>query len=71
MLAGGQSLLPPMSLRLARPSHIIDIGRIGGLDGISVDASSVSIGSLVTHSMAERPPELRTNAPMVHQAMPS
>jgi len=70
VLAGGQSLLPLMGLRLARPSHVIDIGRVADLGTIAADGDGVSIGALVTHSMAEHSDELRANAPLVHQAMP-
>ncbi|MDG2262590.1 MAG: xanthine dehydrogenase family protein subunit M [Actinomycetota bacterium] len=70
VLAGGQSLLPLMGLRLVRPSHVIDIGRVAGLGAISTESSGVSVGALVSHSMAERSEKLRTNAPLVHQAMP-
>ena len=70
VLAGGQSLLPLMGLRLARPTHIVDIGRVSGLGEISVDDDNLSIGALVTHSMAERSSDVATNAPLVHQAMP-
>ena len=70
VLAGGQSLLPLMGLRLVRPSHGIDIGRVAGLGAISTESAGVSVGALVSHSMAERSEKLRTNAPLVHQAMP-
>ena len=71
VLAGGQSLLPIMALRLAHPAHVVDIGCIEGLDEISVDANNVvTIGALVRHGAAERSDVLRTHAPMVHQAMP-
>jgi len=53
ILAGGQSLVPMMNFRLARPSALIDIGRITGLDGIHVDGTGVDIGTLVTHRRLE------------------
>ena len=43
LLAGGQSLVATMKLRLSRPSDLIDLGRIEELRGIKVDASTVSI----------------------------
>ena len=50
-LAGGHSLIPVMNLRLADPGALIDIGRIDGIKGISVDGDMVKIGSLTTHAM--------------------
>lgn len=70
VLAGGQSLMPVMALRLGRPDHVVDIGRIDGLDAINVSAGGVSIGALVRHATAERSAELQTAAPLVHAAMP-
>ena len=50
VLAGGMSLLPMMKLRLLSPETVVDIGRIPGLDGITDDGDSISIGALVTHA---------------------
>lgn len=71
VLAGGQSLLPIMALRLARPAHLIDIARLTGLPGIEADANGVTVGALVRHVHAERSTSLAEHAPLVHQAMPS
>ncbi|MGF6844215.1 carbon-monoxide dehydrogenase medium subunit [Paraburkholderia youngii] len=49
-LAGGQSLLPTMRLRLAQPSQLIDVTRIPALKTISVDANKVTIGAAVCHA---------------------
>ena len=49
VMAGGMSLLPLMKLRLVSPDLVVDIGRISGLDSISVDGDMVSIGALVRH----------------------
>jgi aerobic carbon-monoxide dehydrogenase medium subunit len=49
LLAGGQSLLPLMKLRLARPSRLIDIGRLGGLAYVQEDETSLRIGALTSH----------------------
>ena len=53
LLAGGQSLLPLMRLRLATPAVLVDVGRASDLVGISVDRDTVSIGALTTHSALE------------------
>src|ERR1051326_2360550 len=49
ILAGGHSLLPTMKLRLAKPSQIIDIGRIEGLDTIELKGRSIVIGAMARH----------------------
>lgn len=69
ILAGGQSLLPVMALRLGRPEHLIDIGALPGLDSITVD-NGVSLGALVRHAQAEKSPEIAEHAPLVAAAMP-
>ena len=71
VLAGGQSLLPIMALRLGRPDHLVDIGRVPGLDEISVGPDGgVGIGALVRHATAERSEDIARHAPLVHEAMP-
>ena len=55
ILAGGQSLVPAMALRLARPTHLVDINRIGGLDRLAVDDEALSIGACVRHAAFHRP----------------
>jgi len=54
ILAGGQSLVPIMNFRLARPSMLVDINRIGGLDHVRVDGTTLRIGALARHSAFER-----------------
>jgi carbon-monoxide dehydrogenase medium subunit len=49
-LAGGQSLVQAMKLRLSSPTDLIDLGTIGDLKGLSADANSVSIGAMVRHA---------------------
>ncbi len=49
ILAGGQSLVPTMAYRLARPAHLIDINRIAGLDQITDHGEFLEIGALVRH----------------------
>jgi aerobic carbon-monoxide dehydrogenase medium subunit len=49
VLAGGHSLLPAMKLRVARPSTLVDIGRVEGLSGIREDDGEIVIGALTRH----------------------
>ncbi len=53
LMAGGQSLVAMMNLRVASPALVIDIGRLGELREVSEDADSVSLGACVTHAAIE------------------
>lgn len=53
LLAGGQSLIPMMNMRLARPAHVLDLGRIPGLDTVAISADSIVLGSMVRHRTIE------------------
>src|SRR5271156_6244064 len=55
ILAGGQSLVPAMNFRLARPSSLIDINRIAALDYVREEGSALCIGALARHSRFEVP----------------
>ena len=54
LLAGGQSLLPLLAFRLARPSHLIDIGGVEGLDTLEEQDGCLRVGALVRHATLER-----------------
>lgn len=61
ILAGGQSLIPLMKLRLAAPKRLLDIGRLSSLSGIRAENGSLRIGALTCHADLEQcsvPPEL-------------
>ena len=62
-LAGGQSLLPTMRLRLAQPSQLIDVTRIPALKSITVDANTVKISAAVCHADVAEHAELRRVLP--------
>ena len=71
ILAGGQSLIPLMGLRMGRPAHVVDIGRIAGLDEIRVGTDgAVSLGALVRHEQANTSPEIAEHAPLIAETMP-
>jgi carbon-monoxide dehydrogenase medium subunit len=53
VIAGGQSFVPMMAFRLARPSHLIDINRIGELGRLSVEDATLRIGATVRHAALE------------------
>src|SRR5215475_6517172 len=55
VLAGGQSLVPTMAFRLARPAHLIDINGIAALAQLAVGADELTIGASVRHAAFHRP----------------
>jgi carbon-monoxide dehydrogenase medium subunit len=69
IIAGGQSLMPLLSLRLARPTLLVDINRLG-LDAFSVGSSppAVRVGALVRHRRLELDPAVSRSAPLVAAA---
>jgi len=70
LLAGGQSLLATLNMRLSAPELLIDITRLGDLSGIQVRDGTVRIGALTTHAEIERSPEIRKHLPLLAQAAP-
>jgi aerobic carbon-monoxide dehydrogenase medium subunit len=55
ILAGGQSLVPMMAFRMARPGHLIDINAVAGLDRLAVEGNALSIAACVRHAAFHRP----------------
>jgi carbon-monoxide dehydrogenase medium subunit len=72
VLAGGQSLVPLLALRLSHPEHLIDIGRVGGLDSMAVadGQGGFTVSAAVRHAAVERSPLADRVAPLVAAAMP-
>src|SRR5215470_2802427 len=58
VLAGGQSLIPLLNFRLARPAHLVDVNRLPGLDRVYERDGGVAVGATVRQSGAERYPLL-------------
>jgi carbon-monoxide dehydrogenase medium subunit len=67
-LAGGQSLLPLMKLRLASPGQLVDLRRIGELRGIREDGDAIILGAMTTYLTALKSPVLAKRAPLVVEA---
>jgi len=70
LLAGGQSLIATLNMRLSQPSLLIDINGIGGLDGIALKNNVVEIGALTRHAEAERSEIIARHAPLIARALP-
>jgi carbon-monoxide dehydrogenase medium subunit len=69
LLAGGQSLIPTLNLRLSAPALLIDINGLGQLSGIAVDGDVIRIGALTRHSAVERSPDIARHLPLIAEAM--
>jgi aerobic carbon-monoxide dehydrogenase medium subunit len=69
VLAGGQSLIPLLNFRLARPAHLVDINRLGGLDAISERDGGVSIQALVRQAAVEDSEVVASVCPLLAAAV--
>lgn len=69
VLAGGQSLLPILSMRLAAPHHLVDINRLADLDYVRVDDSAVRVGALARHARVLDDDRAQAAQPLLAQAL--
>lgn len=70
LLAGGQSLMATLNMRLSAPSLLIDLNGIAGLDGISLKDGVVEIGALTRHAAVMASDVIGQHAPLIAMAMP-
>ena len=70
LLAGGQSLIPLLAMRLARPAVVIDINGLNDLSGVSVTDGLVTIGALTREYMAEESETVAETVPLLAAALP-
>jgi CO/xanthine dehydrogenase FAD-binding subunit len=70
IIAGGQSLVPLMAMRLARPKRLIDIARLPELSFVRQEQEFVAIGSTTCQCVVERDPLVRAAVPLLAMAMP-
>ena len=70
LLAGGQSLIATLNMRLSAPALLIDINGIGGLDGTAHKDGMIEIGALTRHAAAERSNVIAQHAPLIARALP-
>ena len=68
LLAGGQSLIPLLNMRFARPEVVIDINRVEGLDAIAITDSTVTIGATVRLTVLEHDPAIQSAIPVLSSA---
>jgi carbon-monoxide dehydrogenase medium subunit len=70
VIAGGQTLVAMMAMRLARPSLLIDINRIAALSYIRADGDSIAVGATTRQCVAERDPLIAAKLPLLARAIP-
>lgn len=70
LLSGGMSLLPMLKLRLASFAHLVDIGRVPGLDFIKEEGGSLRIGAMTRQATLERSDLIRSKYPVLADAVP-
>jgi carbon-monoxide dehydrogenase medium subunit len=68
VLAGGQSLVPLLALRLARFEQLVDVNRIDGLDGVRSDATRLTLGATTRQATIAEDPLVRRHAPLLADA---
>jgi len=69
VLAGGQSLIPVLAMRLAEPAHLVDINAVADLDAVTVTPDGVRVGALVRHAALERDRAASAAQPLLRQAL--
>jgi carbon-monoxide dehydrogenase medium subunit len=70
VIAGGQTLIPMLAMRLARPTRLIDIARIADLTGIRQEVGGVVVGATTTQAAAERDALLKRRVPLLAKVLP-
>ena len=70
LIAGGQTLVPMLAMRLARPAKLIDIMRLPELAGIREEAGCVIVGATTRQAQAERDPVIRAAVPLLARVLP-
>jgi aerobic carbon-monoxide dehydrogenase medium subunit len=70
VMAGGQSLVPLLAMRLARPAQVIDINRVAGMSEIDERSDGIAFGALVRERAAERSPVVQDQIPLLAEALP-
>jgi carbon-monoxide dehydrogenase medium subunit len=69
VIAGGQSLLPVLRMRLNAPSLLVDLGRIESLRGVRDDGDAIVVGAMTTHSDVYHDPLVKEHAAVLRQAI--
>ena len=68
LLSGGQSLVPLLNMRLARPAILVDLAKVAGLDHVREDGATLAIGAMTRQRSVELSPVVKARHPMLHAA---
>ncbi|MGW4399125.1 FAD binding domain-containing protein [Amycolatopsis nivea] len=68
VLAGGQSLLPVLRMRLAAPTTLVDLGKVAEMRGVREDGDALVVGAMTTHYEVQRDPLIAEHAALVKEA---
>jgi CO/xanthine dehydrogenase FAD-binding subunit len=71
LIAGGQTLVPMMAMRLARPTHLVDINRIGALSYVRADKDAITVGAMTRQCVLERDRLIAKSLPLMARAIPN
>jgi len=71
LLAGGMSLIPLMKLRFAQPGHLVDLGRVPGLNGIETEGAKIRVGAMAKHYEVESSAVVRAHCPLLGETVGS
>ena len=69
LLAGGQSLLPLLNMRMAQPEHLVDLNRVPDLDYVVERDGGIAVGAMTRHRTVETSPLVRTRCPLLAEAV--
>jgi carbon-monoxide dehydrogenase medium subunit len=69
VLAGGQSLVPLLNMRLTAPAHLVDVNRLAELDEVTSGPGEVRVGAVARHARVEHDPRVRAAIPLLGQAI--
>jgi CO/xanthine dehydrogenase FAD-binding subunit len=70
LLAGGQSLVPLLNMRLVQPEYVVDLARLSELDDVHLDGDVLSVGALVRHDTLMSDPLVAEHCPLLARAVP-
>src|SRR2546428_4496400 len=69
LLAGGQSLMPMLNMRLAAPDHIVDLNGVAALSYIKEEGDALAIGAMTRQRDVEFDARVRARCPLMHEAV--
>ena len=69
VMAGGQSLMPLLNLRLSQPLHVVDLNAVDGVSGVTRSGDTLTVGAMCRQRVAERSPDVLAAVPLIVEAL--